>query len=367
MPMTTAYSGKCLPDAVMDLRAQSAACEPRAVIFFASSKYDPAELSLQMRAAFPDACVAGCSTAGEIAGGRMTGESIAAVFLDREIVGQTAFAVVENLRDGVRVSDAFSGLERQLHASISSLDTEKYAGLVLIDGMSGAEEALMEKIGDLTDLSFVGGAAVDDLKFQSTHVMVAGEAYTNAAVLLILELKQGFDVLKTQSFQGAGKTLVATRVEEPLRLVAEFDHKPALEAYAQALGVSPEEAPSLFMKHPLGLMVDGDPFVRSPQRVDDRGILFYCQIKEGMELEVLDATDIVAHTRQAIEARKAAGEPISGIIDFQCILRTLQLREENRCEPYCAIFDGIPMAGFSTYGEAYLGHMNQTSTMLIFR
>ena len=102
-----------------------------------------------------------------------------------------------------------------------------------------------------------------------------------------------------------------------------------MEAYAQALGVSPEEAPTLFMKHPLGLMVDGDPFVRSPQRVEDRGIVFYCQIKQGMELEVLEATDIVARTRQAIEARKATGAPISGIIDFQCILRTLQLRAEK--------------------------------------
>jgi hypothetical protein len=114
-------------------------------------------------------------------------------------------------------------------------------------------------------------------------------------------------------------------------------------------------------------MVDGDPFVRSPQRVNDRGILFYCQIKQGMELEILDATDIVAHTREAIEARKASGHPISGIIDFQCILRTLQLRDEKQCDKYGAIFDGIPTCGFSTYGEAYLGHMNQTSTVLLFR
>jgi hypothetical protein len=367
MPITTAYSTKGLPEAVTDLRAQCNACKPRAVIFFASSKYDPAELSRQMQAAFPGACVAGCSTAGEIAGGKMVSESVTAMFLDEEIVGQAATAIVENLRDGVRVGDAFSKMEQQLQAPVSSLDMEKYVGLVLVDGLSGAEESLMEKIGDLTDIFFVGGSAGDDLKFQSTQVMLEGKAYTNAAVLLILELKRGFDIVKTQSFRATGKTLVATQVDEPLRLVAEFDHKPALEAYAQVLGVSPAEAPALFMKHPLGLMVDEDPFVRSPQRVHDRGIVFYCHVKQGMELEVLDATDIVAHTRQAIEARKATGKPISGIIDFQCILRTLQLRGENQCDRYGAIFDGIPTTGFSTYGEAYLGHINQTSTILVFR
>jgi hypothetical protein len=67
-----------------------------------------------------------------------------------------------------------------------------------------------------------------------------------------------------------------------------------------------------------------------------------------------------------VEARKAAGA-IAGMIDFQCILRTLQLRDEQRCDRYGEIFEGIPAIGFSTYGEAYLGHMNQTSTMLVFR
>ena len=367
MPITTAYSKRCLPDAVEDLKAQCAGCKPRTVIFFASSKFDQTELSRQMQAAFPDACVAGCSTAGEIAGGKMVGESVSAILLDEEIVRQAASAVVENLRGGVWVAGALSKLERQLHASVASLDTERYEGLVLIDGMSGAEEALMEKLGDLTDVLFVGGSAGDDMRFRGTQVMLDGKAYDDAAILLILELKRGFDVIKTQSFRSTGKTLTATEVDEPRRLVSEFDHKPAIEAYAEALGVPPREAAALFMKHPLGLMVDRDPFVRSPQRVDGRGIVFYCQIKQGMELEVLEATDLVAHTRQAIDARKAAAHPISGIIDFQCILRTLQLRAENRCGEYGAIFDGIPTAGFSTYGEAYLGHINQTSTILVFR
>ncbi len=366
MPISTAYSTRDLPEAVKELTEKAGECKPRVVLFFAASKYDPGEVSRQMQAAFPEACVAGCTTAGEIAGGKMVRDSIAAMFLGGEIVGQVASAVVEDLSGGVSVRGAFSKMEQELGVPVSTLDIEKYAGIVLADGLSGAEEALMEKIGDRTDIFFVGGSAGDDLKFQKTHVMINGRAFSNAAVLLLLEAKKGFDILKTESFRTTGKTLVATKVDEPHRLVEEFGHKPALAAYAQVLGVPPAEASAQFMKHPLGLMVEKEPFVRSPQRAQGESIVFYCQIKQGMKLEVLEATDIVAHTKSDIEARKASGNPISGIIDFQCILRTLQLREEKRCDQYGAIFAGIPTAGFSTYGEAYLGHINQTSTMLVF-
>jgi hypothetical protein len=369
MPITAANSSKALPYAVADLKESCGGCSPRVVIFFASARYAPAEVSRQMQAAFPNACVAGCSTAGEMSAGKMMSGSIVAMFLDDEIVADADAAIVENLRDdlGLGLDRALSQMERHVNAPVWSLDINQYVGLVLADGLSGAEEALMESIGDRTDLFFVGGSAGDDLKFQSTHVLVNGRAYTNAALLLLLKLGRGFDIIKTQSFVPAGKALVATKVDEARRMVMEFDHKPALDAYAEALGVSTDEAPNLFMRHPLGLMVDGDPFVRSPRIVEGRAIHFYCQIRQGMALEVLRATDIVADTKKAIEARKDTGQPISGIIDFQCILRTLQLRGEDRCDQYGAIFAGIPVAGFSTYGEAYLGHMNQTSTMLVLR
>jgi hypothetical protein len=54
----------------------------------------------------------------------------------------------------------------------------------------------------------------------------------------------------------------------------------------------------------------------TPSLFPDLGLLFYCQIKEGMEREVLKATDIVSQTWQAIEARGATGVPISGMIDL---------------------------------------------------
>jgi hypothetical protein len=366
MPVATAHSTKPLPDAVADLKLQSGNCHPRAVVFFASPRYEPHALSQQMQAAFPDACVVGCSTAGEIAAGQMMSGSVVAMFLDADVVEDAAAAVVGNLRSGPRVREAFTEFERRFQTPVSHLNIRKYVGLVLVDGLSGAEERLMEEIGNGTDVVFVGGAAGDDLRFQTTHVFAGGKAHTNAAVLVLLQLKRGFKIVKTQSFKLTGKRLVATEVDEALRKVVQFDHQPAVDAYAAALGVAQEQAATCFMAHPLGLMVNGDPFVRSPQRVDGHSVVFYCRIKQGMQLEVLEGTDIVADTRAAIEAQQRVMGPISGLIDFHCILRTLQLRNEKRCDQYGAIFSGIPAIGFSTYGEEYLGHINQTSTMLLF-
>lgn len=367
MPITTAFSTKSLPEVVEDCKHNCKMDRPRVVVFFASSKYEPRALSRQMQAAFPDACVVGCSTAGEIAAGKMMNGSVVAMFFDADVVEDAAAAVVENLGPGTPVDEVFRQFEKHFRIPVSAMDIRKYVGLVLVDGLSGAEERLMEKIGARSDLFFVGGAAGDDLRFQTTHVFADGKAHSDAAVLLLLRLKNGFDIVKTQSFRLTGRRLVATQVNESLRQVVEFDHRPALDAYAQAVGVPPEQASDRFMRHPLGLMVNGEPFVRSPQRVDDHSIVFYCQIKQGMQLEVLESTDIVADTRAAIEAKRNTMSSISGLIDFHCILRALELRYENRCDKYAAIFGGIPAIGFSTYGEEYLGHINQTSTILLFR
>jgi len=50
-----------------------------------------------------------------------------------------------------------------------------------------------------------------------------------------------------------------------------------------------------------------------------------------------------------------------------CILRTLELESKGITEAYGKLFTDIPTIGFSTYGEEYIGHINQTSTMLVFK
>ena len=75
----------------------------------------------------------------------------------------------------------------------------------------------------------------------------------------------------------------------------------------------------------------------------------------------------MADTRSAVKAKNRNGNPIAGLLNFHCILRTLELEKDEITEDYGKVFSEVPTVGLSTYGEEYLGHINQTSTMLLLR
>ncbi len=369
MSVKTVYSLEKNP-AVManDLAAQLQGFVPMAVLYFVSSEYDQGKVAKAIAEQFPSAQSIGCSTAGEIVTGKMLKGSCVLMAIDSQSIESMHIEVVKHIKSEDNVAAAFGQFEHKIGVAMRDLDIEQYVGLILVDGLSGAEERLMDTIGNLTDVTFIGGAAGDDLKFQQTWVHADGEVYSDAAVLALLMPTQGFEILKTQSFCQTGKVLTASRVDEARRIVLEFDDGvPAVEAYAKALTVPTENAADFFMTNPLGLMVDDEPYVRSPQQIRGNAMVFYCAIKEGMDLQILQSRDIVADTRSALADKIAAiGKP-AGIINFHCILRTLELIHNRQQDAYGQLFSDIPTVGLSTYGEEYFGHINQTSTMLLLK
>jgi len=365
--MTVQVSQSHNPDpyaAADELRTSMTGIKPVMVLFFASSTYGPDGISAAMKQAFPDSTVIGCSTAGEIISGHMLKKSVVAMAFDDAVV-KNVYADTIPLDSPRSADTTLQHLAGAIGTSPISLDPSRYVGLILFDGLSGAEESMMERIGDLTNIPVIGGSAGDDLGFTTTYVYLNGKAFTKTAVFAILEPSTTFDIIKTQSFCSLGKKITPTKVDPATRKVLEFNGKPAAEVYAEAIGVPCTEAASNFMKYPVGLMAEGEPFVRSPQRVDGNAIHFYCQIREGLDLEILSSTDIIADTKKIIDETNMQ-TPIAAIINFNCILRTLQLEQEGKTDAYGKIFSQIPTIGFSTYGEEYIGHINQTATMLIF-
>jgi hypothetical protein len=297
----------------------------------------------------------------------MLANSVSAMLLTNDVIAELGIEIVQGLRGGATARGALNSLAQRFNSTPDALKLEELVGIVLIDGLSLAEERINDEIGNLTNVAFVGGSAGDDLKFQQTHIFANGKAYSDAALLALLKPATTFDIIKTQSFQSTGKVLVATKVDAASRTVYEFNGKPATEEYARALGIDDaSKVGDYFMSAPLGLVADGEIFVRSPQQTQNTAIVFYCNMLEGMELELLSSTDIIAETQRALAEKMQELGGLKGVINFNCILRTLELQQRGITAEYGQVFNGQPMVGFSTYGESYIGHINQTATMLVF-
>jgi hypothetical protein len=315
--------------------------------------------------------VLGCTTAGEFTEtGTGTG-GVAAVAVPKPLVRRSASALAD-LSSGVSkgVRAAVKEIETQLGESLREVDTDRYIGLMLVDGVHGSEEEINEALGDAAPLlSFVGGSAGDDLAFAETRVFLGGQSSHHGAALAVLQLSVPYAVVKTCSFTPADTEFVASKVDRERRIVWEFDGRPATERYAEAVGVAVDQLGSeVFMSRPLGLMIDGKPWIRSPQAVEEGGgIRFYCQILQGMRITLMTSTPLVTDTAVAMRAAAAeVGGTPSGAILFNCVLRRLEMDANGWADDFVGALGGVPTAGFHCYGESYLGHVNQTLTGVVF-
>ena len=353
-------------DVVKDIKEQLHGYEPKLIVYFSSCFFNIPRLANLMEQEFNDSEVVGCSSGDEMVPGKQLTHSLVAMAFDDSILEDAKVEFVRDLKTniGPGVERAFKGFEEYYGTPANELSYKDYVGLVLVDGNTYVEEAFVEKVSGMTNVLFVGGAASDDWKFGPILVCAEGEAIENAAVMVLIKPKVPFEIVKTQSLKSLKKTMVATKVDLAERAVLEFNGRPAVEVYAELVGVPVSEADKQFSKHPLGVVADNEIFVRSPYQVmENGGLKLASSILEGMEIELLETTNIVEETKTVLEQIE---NPLA-LIQFNCALRAMELAQTGQMNEYINLFSTIPNIGFTCYGEFYLGHMNQTSTMLIFK
>ncbi len=370
-PILSAHSSnKDSVAAAVELAAQLRPVSPRVVVFFHSPEHDGTAIARELERKLPGAQIAGCSSCGEFTDRSFGDGAVAALALSGEKVIRAA-STLAPLDGDVHASIAEAGkrLESQLGTPLRELDPERFVGLVLVDGIEKKEEQVNEALGNLApQLSFVGGSAGDYVKLVRTWVHGAGQSSALGVVLLVLELSSPFKVLKTCNYVPTEKSLVVTKTA-PGRIVLELDGRPAAQAYADVIGVPVEKLmEGAFLFSPLGLMIEGRPWLRSMARVLEGGALeFACETLEGARMHVMQPTDIIEDTREALSlAQSELGRPFSGALLFNCVYRKLELQARKLEEPYYALFRELPSAGLHTHGESWLGHINQTLTGLLF-
>ncbi len=361
---TLSIKGTDSRDMAQQAHAALADFQPKLLLFFASSNYERPGAAL--KEVFPNSKIIGSSSHSEYCNSSFSNGSVSIMAMDAGSVEDVCVRVVENisadpdLRATLNEMHSYYGGEEETLANY-----ERYVGIVLFESSAKVEEVFMDRLGTATDLLFVGGSSSTADSGESL-VYADNQSYSGAAVLAILKTVNGYDVLKTQSAHILSeRKLLVTKSDVRSRTLYEFDHRPCGEVYAEVLGVPQDKIQDYFVCNPLGVVADGEIFVRTFNEIQDGGITLHCGLPEGTEINVLKIGNIVDDTKKALD--EAITYQPAGVINFNCLYRTLEILNENQVEPYCALFGRYPSIGFSTNGEAFFGHINETSTILIIK
>ncbi len=320
-----------------------------------------------LRRELGSAPIVACSTAGEIdptgyRSGTCTGFSLpagayhaAATRIDsvRSLTPATARAAVDQV-------------ENELQALGVRIDPEHAFAILLVDGLSMAEEAVSYALQSaLGRIELVGGSAGDGLEFGATFVAADDRFVEDAAVLVLVVTELPFRVFRTQHFEPTSTKLVVTVADARNRLLIEIDGRPAAEAYADVLGLDVAQlVPEVFARNPLLVRMGGSWFVRSIRAVQrDGSMQTFCAIDEGLVLTLGTCRPMPENLDQVLtRITREIGRP-QVVFGCDCILRRLQAFALDQQDVMAAIFADHDVVGFNTYGEQIGAvHVNQTFT-----
>lgn len=353
--------------AARELAADLIQPDAELVLVFASSFHDRAALARSLAGQFPGVTLAGCTTAGEMTPfgyrrGTVTGVSLAAPefrAVALRIDGLDTFSVTQGVE---LVQEGLTRLSRRM----PDMRTDQVFAMVLIDGLSACEERVVSALYQaLGEIPLFGGSAGDDLRFETTGVLLDGTFHDNAAVLLLVATKNPFEVFKTEHFVASDEKMVVTEADPSRRIVTEINAEPAAHEYARVHGVKVDQlTPMMFASHPVVVKVGGVPYVRSIQKVNPDGSLtFYCAIDEGIVLTAATGVDITENLRAAFRSVQSRIGPPQLVIGCDCILRNLELTQNGMLDDVSCVLADHRVIGFNTYGEQYGAmHVNQTFT-----
>ncbi len=312
-------------------------------------------LRAQVRARYPNARIAGCSTAGEIVGTSVCDDSLALVALS--FAHTTTRLVHRRLHAG---DD--SGMVGEALAEALAADDLAHV-LVLSDGLRVNGSALTKGVQRRlpSTVLVTGGLAGDAGRFQRTLVWMDDTVMDDAVIAIGLygnALRVGHGSLG--GWDAFGPDRVITRSEG--NVLYELDGASALQLYRDYLGVHAADLPGSGLLFPLNLRAthDARPVVRTILGIDDEqgSLIFAGDVPQGHRAQLMKANfDRLVDGAQgaATSARDIGGgsEPALALL-ISCVGRKLVLRQrvEEEVESVRDVLGERPaLIGFYSYGE----------------
>ncbi len=352
------------PQAVARLRESLGAGPFSLVVVFVAPQADLQMLAPALQAAFPEAPVIGCTTAGEIgADGYAEGTIVAAAFPARHFSVETLLIPDLSRLEAQAMVGALIRARRGLARARPRWEHE--FAFLMVDGLSTKEDALTSAIASgLGAMPLFGGSSADGTRFLETFVLHGGRALRNAAVLALVRTECPARVFKFDHFRPTATRMVVTDADPARRLVRRINAEPAAREYARLLGKDPAQlTPFTFAAHPVVVRIGGHHHVRSIRQVDENGdLIFFSAVDEGLVLTLAEPVDMVSNLTAGFETL-ALPAPPQAILACDCVLRRMEAQEKQLWVPLSAILRDNRVTGFSTYGEQFNAmHVNHTLT-----
>lgn len=327
------------------------------MVFGASEFFDNPGPLFDVKNAFPKSVLVGCSSAGEIHGGRVSDNSL---------------SVAVSKFESTRVASAWAPVatpEESFAAGKSLAKELTKPGLrgilVLSDGLNVNGSELVRGINSVIPPGVIvtGGLAGDGSRFKRSWVLRDGKPTTNGVTAAAF---YGDKVSIGHGSKGGwdkfGPERVVTRSIN--NVLFELDNEPALPLYKKYLGDRASGLPATGLLFPLSLRSSGKDeksLVRTILAVDEeqQSMTFAGDVPEGHLAQLMTANFdrlISAAGEAALMTKKTAGadDHDTLAIAISCVGRRLVLGERTEEELDSALDllpKGTKQVGFYSYGE----------------
>lgn len=348
-----------------------------ALVFGAPSLIADHKLMSQVRAAYPEAVVSGCSTAGEIRDVEVTDDSL--------VVTAIAFrhTRIKSITHPLSTPKDSQAVGRLLAANLA--DDGLVHVLVFSDGLHVNGSMLARGINESLPAAthVTGGLAGDGERFGSTLILadeVAAPDHVTALGFYGNHLHTGCGSLG--GWDPFGPERLITSADG--NVLHELDGRSALDIYRRYLGPYEKDLPASALLFPLALRrrSDENPVVRTVLSIDDVGktMTFAGDMPEGSYARFMKANFdrlLEGATQAAIQSRASlASHDVGFALLISCVGRKMVLKQrvEEEVEGVRRVLgDPATIAGFYSYGEispftpgAECKLHNQTMTITTF-
>jgi hypothetical protein len=326
------------------------------IAFAAPMFHDKAELWAQLKKAYPESTVIGCSTSGEIDQTRIRDSSV--------IVAAAKFGASKVKCASTRLSDASESFAAGAKIADALAAPDLKAVIVLSEGLhvNGSElvRGLNSVIGE--HVVVTGGLAGDGDRFGRTWVMANGNVETNGVVAVGL---YGDKIRVGHGSKGGWDTFGPERIvtKSEGNVLYQLDDRPALALYKEYLGERASSLPGSALLFPLALRAstdDQNSVVRTVLAVDEakQSLTFAGDIPTGHYAKLMRANfDRLILGAQAAGGAASLKGDVAGpalSIAISCVGRRLVLGERTEEETEATLQtlpDGTQQIGFYSYGE----------------